>query len=404
MNKRIYVDNSATSRPFPEVIEVMNRYYHDQWGNPSSAHSFGRSLRAEIQSARDLIAEVINASPKEVIFTSGGTESDNIALKGAMLSRPERNHLMVSAIEHPAILSTAQYLQKGGSELTTLKVNEEAEVSISDLRDHISDKTAIVSVMSANNEVGSIQPIEEMVSIAKEHNALFHADCVQSFMKEEIDVKKLDLDLASFSAHKVNGPKGVGLLYIKKGVKIDPLTHGGHHEFKKRAGTENVAAILGFAKAVEIGLKNMKQQVKDSKLLRNSLEEKLKRDIPNIKINAINTKRLPNISNISFECVEGEALLIRLDLKGVLISTGSACSSGSLEPSHVLMAMKIPHELAHGSIRFSFGHGNSMDDVDYIVEAVKDVVQKVREISPLWDSFKNRPISMSDAQANVTTY
>jgi len=404
--RSVYLDNNATTRMFPEVLEAMLPYFNESYGNPSSGHHFGRSVKAAIAEARDLIAAAINAEPAEVYFTSGGTEADNIAIKGYAWAnrKPHGGRIVTSTIEHPAVLAACKYLSKSGFEATYVDVDEKAMVDPAAVAAAMHNDTLLVSVMAANNEVGSIQPIREITEIAHKKGAVMHTDGVQAFLKSDLDVKEMGVDMMALSGHKVNGPKGIGVLYLKKGTKIDPLSHGGHHERGMRAGTENVAGIIGLAKAVEIGLREKEKTIAHVAQLRDDLEKRILATIPYVRVNGSTESRLPGATNISFECVEGESLLINLDMVGIAISTGSACSSGSLDPSHVLMAMGIPHEIIHGSLRFSFGHENSAGDVDYVMERLPQVIAMVRRISPLWDSANERPISLEEASQGAEGY
>ena len=385
--RKVYLDNNATTPIDPEVFEAMSPYLKDYFGNPSSAHQFGRSVKADMDEAREKIAELLNASPSEIIFCSGGSESDNIAVKGVALSNLNgKKHIITSQIEHPAVLNTCRLLEKIGFEVTFVKVDQYGMVDPEDIRKAIKENTALISVQHSNNEVGTIQPIEEIGKIAKEKNIFFHTDAVQSLGKVSLNVNDLNVDFLSMSAHKLNGPKGIGALYIKKGTsKLFPIISGGHHERNRRAGTENVPGIIGFGKACEIAKKEMISGSKYLTGLRDSLYQELKSSIPKTTLNGHPKKRLPTTLNLGVEYVEGESIMINLDLQGVAISTGSACSSGSLEPSHVLTAMGIPHEKVHGSLRFSFGKMNTEDDVNYVAEILPPIVKKIREISPLWN-------------------
>ena len=385
--RKVYLDNNATTPIDPEVFEAMSPYLKDYFGNPSSAHQFGRSVKADMDEAREKIAELLNASPSEIIFCSGGSESDNIAVKGVALSNLNgKKHIITSQIEHPAVLNTCRLLEKIGFEVTFVKVDQYGMVDPEDIRKAIRENTALISIQHSNNEVGTIQPIEEIGKIAKEKNIFFHTDAVQSLGKVSLNVNDLNVDFLSMSAHKLNGPKGIGALYIKKGTsKLFPIISGGHHERNRRAGTENVPGIIGFGKACEIAKKEMISGSKYLTGLRDSLYQELKSSIPKTTLNGHPVKRLPTTLNLGVECVEGESIMINLDLQGVAISTGSACSSGSLEPSHVLTAMGIPHEKVHGSLRFSFGKMNTEDDVNYVAEILPPIVKKIREISPLWN-------------------
>lgn len=383
--KKVYLDNNATTPLHPEVLESMLPFYKDYFGNPSSVHQFGRSVKVKLEEAREKVAGLIGADASEIVFTSGGSESDNFAIKGTMLGS-KSGHIITSQIEHPAVLSACKSLEKQGYSVTRLPVDPYAMVRPSDVEAAIKPETLLVSIHHANNEVGTIQPIEEIAKIAHEKGTAFHTDAVQSLGKLPVDVKKMDVDLLSVSAHKLNGPKGVGALYIRKGFKkMIPLIDGGHHERQRRAGTENMAGIVGFGKACEIAARHLDEESARLTSLRDSLYDKLSKKISHTALHGHPVKRLPTTLNMGFEFVEGESLLINLDLQGVAVSTGSACSSGSLEPSHVLTAMGIPHEKVHGSLRFSFGYGNTEEDVDYVAEILPPIVERIREISPLWE-------------------
>lgn len=400
--RRVYLDHNATAPVHPEVLEAMLPFYTSQYGNPSSVHQFGRSVKAKIGEARETLADALGADPAEIYFTSGGTESDNLAIKGAAFAKgPNGGRIITSTIEHPAILEVVKYLSKNGYKATKVEVDSNAVVEPEAVRAAIDDDTFLVSVMSANNEVGSIQPVKQIAEIAKERGVMTHTDAVQAFCKIPLSVEDLGVDMLSVSGHKVHAAKGVGALYIRKGTKIDPLIHGGHHERSKRAGTENVAGIVGFAKAVEIGIANMEQYHKHVSSLRDDLQKRITEQIPFVRLNGHPTERMPGTLNMSFECVEGEALLINLDMAGIAISTGSACSSGSLDPSHVLMAMGIPHEIIHGSLRFSFGSGNTTEDVDYVMSHLPRIINTIREISPLWNPQKQEVISLQQAESGA---
>jgi cysteine desulfurase len=403
-NRRfVYLDNNATTPIYPEALEAMLPYLKEGYGNPSSAHSFGRAAKTRIGEAREIVADALGASPQEIYFTSGGTESDNLGIKGYALANRKKGggHIITSVIEHPAVLEPCKFLSKNGYELTKLGVDSDALVDPTAVRDAINENTILVSIMHANNEVGSIQPIREIVNAAKEKGVAVHTDAVQSFLKMPFTVGALGVDMLSVSGHKVNAPKGVGALYVRKGVKMTPLSHGGHHERSLRAGTENVAGIVAFAEAVKIGKANMEKNIRHLTALRDEMEKRVMAAIPFVRINGKNAPRTPGTSNISFECVEGEALLINLDMNGIAISTGSACSSGSLEPSHVLTSMGIPHEIVHGSLRFSFGHQNTMEDVDYAMERLPRVIETIRDISPLWDGKNKRAMSLEEVSVGA---
>ncbi len=385
--RKVYLDNNATTPIHPEVFEAMSPYLKDYFGNPSSAHQFGRSVKVNMDKAREEIAELLEASPSEIIFCSGGSESDNIAIKGVALTNLNgKKHVITSQVEHPAVLNTCKLLEKIGFEVTYVKVDQYGMVNPEDIKEAIKENTILISVQHSNNEVGTIQPVEEIGKIAKERKIFFHTDAVQSFGKIPLNVNDLNVDFLSISGHKLNGPKGIGALYIKKGTsKLFPIISGGHHERNRRAGTENVPGIIGFGKACEIAKKDMESRSKYLTGLRDGLQQKLTSSIPKTVLNGHPTKRLPTTLNLGVEYVEGESIMINLDLQGVAISTGSACSSGTLEPSHVLTAMGIPHEKVHGSLRFSFGKMNTEDDVNYVAEILPPIVKKIREMSPLWN-------------------
>jgi len=396
--RRVYLDHNATAPVHPEVLEAMLPFYQNEYGNPSSGHQFGRSVKARLSEARETVANAMGADPSEIYFTSGGTESDNLAVKGAAFAKgPNGGRIVTSTIEHPAILEVVKYLSKNGYKGTKVEVDSDAIVDPEAVREAIDDETIIVSIMHGNNEVGSIQPVKKIAEIVKERGVLMHTDAVQSFCKIPLSVDDLGVDMMSVSGHKIHAAKGVGALYIRKGTRIHPLMHGGHHEGGRRAGTENVAGIIGFAKAVEIGMANMDAYIKHVKSLRDDLQRRIAEQIPFTRLNGHPTERMPGTLNMSFECVEGESLLINLDMVGIAISTGSACSSGSLDPSHVLMAMGIPHEIIHGSLRFSFGSGNTTEDVDYVMSHLPRIINTIREISPLWNPQKQEVISLEDA-------
>jgi cysteine desulfurase len=385
--RKVYLDNNATTPIDPCVFEAMAPYLKEHYGNPSSVHQFGRHVKVEIDKAREKVAKLLNADPSEIIFCSGGSESDNMAIKGVALTNLKgKRHIITSQVEHPAVLDSCRLLEKIGFEVTYVKVDQYGMVNPEAIREAIKDNTALISIQHSNNEVGTIQPIMEIGEIAREKNILFHSDAVQSFGKVPINVKDLNVDFISLSGHKINGPKGIGALYIKKGTpKLFPIISGGHHERNRRAGTENVPGIIGFGITCEMAEKKLASESKHLEGLRDSLHQKLKISIPKITLNGHLTERLPTTLNIGFECVEGESIIINLDLNGIAASTGSACSSGSLEPSHVLTAMGIPPEKIHGSIRFSFGKGNTEEDVNYVAEILPPIIKKIRGMSPLWN-------------------
>jgi len=371
----------------PEVAELMMKYYTEIYGNPSSVHSFGQEAKKGLEKAREQVAALIGAQPQEIVFTSGGTEADNMAILGAAEAlRKKGKHIITSAIEHHAVLDTCQYLAKNGFDLTILPVNAEGFVAVEDVKKAIRPDTILISIMHANNEMGAIQPIEEIGRIAKEHEVLFHVDAVQSLGKIPVDVNQLNADLLTISSHKIYGPKGVGALYIRKGVRISPLFHGGGQEKKKRSGTENTPGIVGFGKACELIGQRLEEESKRLAKLRDRLLNGILERIDHVKVNGpLGDKRLPNNVNVSIKYVEGEALLLSLDMLGIAASSGSACTSGSLDPSHVLLAMGIPHEIAHGSLRFSLGRQNTEEDIDYVLEHLPKIVERLRSMSPLYD-------------------
>ncbi|MBI3585395.1 MAG: cysteine desulfurase NifS [Nitrospinae bacterium] len=389
MSRRIYLDNNATTPIHPEVLDAMMPYLKDDFGNPSSIHQFGRKARVKVDEYREKVAAAICADPAEIIFTSGGSESDNFAIKGYSWANRKigsagsrcGGHIITSSIEHPAVLETCRYLEKNGFRVTYLPVDEYGITDPSDVEKAIEKDTILISIHHSNNEVGTIEPIDEISGIAKSKGIVVHTDAVQSLGKVPLDVNKLGVDLMSLSAHKLYGPKGVGATYIRKGIKnMYPLISGGSQEMKRRAGTENVAGIIGFGKACEIAVSDIEKESVRIAGLRDKLQSLIIEKIPDIKLNGHPVKRLPNTLNISFESAEGETIAINLDLSGVAVSTGSACSSGAIEPSHILLAMGIPLETIYGSIRFSLGRGNTLEDVNYIMDILPSIVNRVREI------------------------
>ena len=381
----IYMDHSATSPVDPEVFEAMKPYFVDNFGNASTLYSLGRDARKAMEAAREQVASLIGAKPEEVIFTSGGTESDNIAIKGtAYRLKNKGNHIITSAIEHPAVRETCKYLEKNGFEVTYLPVYEDGIVRVSDLEDAITDKTILITIMHANNEIGTIQPIAEIGKIARENKIYFHTDAVQTVGKIPVNVEEMNVDMLSLSAHKVYGPKGIGALYIKKGVRLEALIHGGGHEKGLRPGTENVSGIVGLGKACELAEKNLLDDAKYITNLRDKLIDGILDSVEQSYLDGHRTKRLPNNVNVRFTGIEGESLVLHLDSKGVAASTGSACSSKSLEPSHVLIALGLEHVEAHGSLRLTLGKENTEEEVDYVITAAKEVVETLRKLSPLW--------------------
>lgn len=388
MNKLIYLDNAATTRTAPEVLEAMLPYFTECYGNPSSVYSFASKNKDEITKQREVIAEALGAKGNEIYFTAGGSESDNWALKAtAEAYKDKGNHIITTKIEHHAILHTAEYLEKNGFEVTYLDVDENGVVNLEELKAAIRPETILISIMFANNEIGTIEPIKEIGEIAKEHGILFHTDAVQAFGQIPINVDECNIDMLSASGHKLNGPKGIGFLYIRKGVKIRSFVHGGAQERKRRAGTENVPGIIGIGAATKRAVTTMKERTEKEKELRDYMIERIENEIPYSKLNGHRTDRLPNNVNFSFRFVEGESLLIMLDMKGICGSSGSACTSGSLDPSHVLLAIGLPHEIAHGSLRLTLSDETTKEDIDYVVDSLKEIVAKLRSMSPLYEDF-----------------
>jgi cysteine desulfurase len=382
----IYLDNNATTQVAPEVLEVMVPYFHDLYGNPSSAHSFGGQVAEKISEAREKAAHLLGAHPEEIIFTSGGTESDNSAIRSALASRPEKRHVLTSQVEHPAIRSLCRYLSKQGYRITEVPVNTGGEMDMAAYEQNLTADTAIVSLMWANNETGVIFPVEEAAELAHKKGIPFHTDAVQAAGKIPIDLRGSPIDMLSISGHKLHGPKGIGILYVRKGTRFMPLIIGGHQERNRRAGTENAPAIIGLGKACELAVRRLEEENTRVKQLRDRLEASILSKVPYTHVNGGDVPRLPNTSNISFEFVEGEAILLHLDEYGICASTGSACTSGSLEPSHVLLAMKVPPARAQGSLRFSLSIYNSHEDIDTVVEKIPAIVEKLRHMSPLYRS------------------
>lgn len=385
----IYLDNAATTKMRPEVLEAMTDYLRDEFGNPSSIYPLGQSAARAVSAARSAIAAEIGADPREVTFTSGGSESDNWALIAGAHARKDRGrHIVTSAIEHHAILHTCEYLEENGFEVTYLPVDEFGLVSPEDLVRAMRDDTILVSIMYANNEIGTVQPIRELTRVAHERGALFHTDAVQAFGHEKIDVSELGVDMLSASAHKINGPKGTGLLYVRRGIRLQPLIHGGQQEGGRRAGTENVAGIVGFAKALELTAAQREAENARLRELRDHAIARIITEIPHCRLNGHPEHRLANNVNVSFEFIEGEGMLLRLAAIGVCASSGSACTSGSLDPSHVLLAIGLPHEKAHGSLRLSLGHETTREDVDFVCDELVGIVAGLRAMSPLWEDFE----------------
>jgi cysteine desulfurase len=381
----IYMDHSATSPVDIEVLNAMEPYFVDSYGNASTLYSLGREARRAMESSREKVASIIGANTDEIIFTSGGTESDNIAIKGIVYRfRRRGNNIITSNIEHPAVDETCKYLEKNGFEVTYLPVGKDGIVNTSDLEDAISDKTILITIMHANNEIGTIQPIREIGEIARENKIYFHTDAVQSVGKIPVNVEELNVDMLSLSAHKLYGPKGIGALYIKKGVNVEPIIHGGGHEKGIRPGTENVAGIVGLGKACEIAENNLEEEAQYLTTMRDELIRRVLSEIDESYLNGHPTKRLPNNINFRFTGIEGESLVLHLDSKNIASSTGSACSSKKLEASHVLMALGLEEVQAHGSLRLTLGKENKVEDINYVVESIKDAVDTLRKMSPLW--------------------
>ena len=384
----IYMDNAATTKTAPEVVEAMIPYFSEHYGNPSGIYSIAAKSKEAVTESRDKIAAILGTKPANIYFTAGGTESDNWALKATFEAyKAKGNHIITTKIEHHAILHTCEYLEKRGAKITYLPVDEYGIVDLEELRKAITPQTILISVMAANNEIGSIQPLEKIGRIAKEHDILFHTDAVQAFGQVPIDVDALHIDMLSSSAHKINGPKGIGFLYIRKGVKIRSLIHGGAQERKRRAGTENVPGIVGYGVAAQRAAQTMEERTQKEIELRDYMIHRISEEIPQAKLNGHPQKRLPNNVNFSFEFIEGESLLIMLDMKGICASSGSACTSGSLDPSHVLLAIGLPHEIAHGSLRLTISEETTKEEIDIVVDEVKDIVAKLRSMSPLYEDY-----------------
>lgn len=386
--ENVYFDNAATTKLDEKVFEEMLPYLKEKYGNASAIYKLGRESRKAVEDSREKIAKILNCKPSEIYFTAGGSESDNTAIKGIAHSYKNKgNHIITSKIEHPAILETCKELEKEGFEVSYISVDENGIINLDELRKAIKPTTILITVMFANNEIGTIQPIKEIGEIAKNNNIYFHTDAVQAVGNLKIDVQNMNIDALSLSGHKFYGPKGIGALYVKTGVNFKKYIDGGHQERNKRAGTENVAGIVGMAKALEMAYETLEEHNKTIKELRDYYEKQIEERLPYIKINGDKEKRLPGNSNISFRFIEGEGLLLNLDLKGICASSGSACTSGSLDPSHVLLAIGLPHEIAHGSLRISIGKYNTKEEIDYLIENLVEIVNRLREMSPLWEEF-----------------
>ena len=385
--KTVYVDNNATTKVAPEVLEVMLPYFSEYYGNPSSMHFFGGQVQKKVDEARAKVADFLGAEPSEIVFTSCGTESDNAAILGTLDSYPEKRHLITTRVEHPAVGNVSTYLGRKGYRVTELSVDREARLDLDELRESLTDETVLVTIMYANNETGVIFPIEEIGEIVKARGIPFHTDAVQAAGKIPLNMKKSKVDMLSISGHKLHAPKGIGVLYIRKGTKFSPFMIGGHQEKGRRGGTENVPYIIGFGKACELAKKHLDEENTRIKSLTDYLEAKLLEKIPNTLVNGDRIHRLPNTVSVSFEYVEGESILLLLSDLGICASSGSACTSGSLEPSHVLRAMGVPFTAAHGSIRFSLSIYNTKEEMDYIIEHLPPIIQRLRDISPFWKDY-----------------
>ena len=394
----IYLDNAATTKTHEDVVKEMLPYFTENYGNASSVYDLGSKSKLAITKSRETIAAALNAKPEEIYFTAGGSESDNWALKAtAEAYKNKGKHIITSKIEHHAILHTCEYLEREGYEITYLDVDERGLVDVEELKQAIRPDTILISVMFANNEIGTIEPIAEIGKIAKEHGVLFHTDAVQAFGHVPIDVQAMNIDMLSASGHKINGPKGIGLMYIRKGIKIGSFIHGGAQERHRRAGTHNVPGIVGFAKAVELASRDMDKRMKYETELRDYYISRVEKEIPYAKLNGDRVKRLPNNTNFCFRFIEGESMLILLDQKGICASSGSACTSGSLDPSHVLLAIGLPHEIAHGSLRATLSEKTTKEDIDFTVDELKKIIERLRSMSPLYEDFVKKQESGKQA-------
>ncbi|HVP78924.1 MAG TPA: cysteine desulfurase NifS [Thermodesulfobacteriota bacterium] len=385
--KTVYVDNNATTKVAPEVLEVMVPFFSEYYGNPSSMHFFGGQVQKKVDEARGKVAEFLGAEPSEIVFTSCGTESDNAAILGTLDSYPEKRHIITTRVEHPAVGNVSTYLGRKGYRITELSVDREGRLDLDELKESLTDETALVTIMYANNETGVIFPVEEIGEIVKAKGIPFHSDAVQAAGKIPLQMKKSKLDMLSISGHKLHAPKGIGILYIRKGTKFSPFLIGGHQEKGRRGGTENVPYIIGMGKACELAQKHLNEENTKVRALRDYLEAKLLERIPNTLVNGERKNRLPNTTSLSFEFVEGESILLLLSDLGICASSGSACTSGSLEPSHVLRAMGVPFTAAHGSIRFSLSIYSTKEEMDYIIEHLPPIIQRLRDISPFWKDY-----------------
>ena len=391
---KVYLDNNATTKVDEEVVKAMMPYFSDYYGNPFSLHLFGNETGLAVTEARQTIADIIKAKPSEIIFTASGSEADNLAIRGIAKAYKHRGkHIITSTIEHPAVKNTFMDLMEDGFEITMVPVDENGVMIIDEFKKALREDTILVSVMHANNEVGSFQPIEEIAKITKERKIIFHVDAVQTMGKVEIYPEKMGIDLLSFSGHKFHAPKGIGVLYKRDGVRLARIITGGNQEGKRRPGTSNVPYIVGLAKALEISVANMKEEWNREETLRNYFEDEVSKRIPEIKINGKGARRLPGTSSITFKYLEGESMLLNLSLKGIAVSSGSACSSDSLQPSHVLLAMGVPAEFAHGTLRFSLSKYTTKEEIDYTIESLVEIIGKLRELSPLWKTFKDNKLT-----------
>lgn len=388
MDKLIYLDNAATTSLDDAVLEEMMPYFKENYSNPSSIYDFAQKAKKAVEDARSVIADALGAKDKEIYFTGGGSESDNWALKGAAVALKEKGkHIITSKIEHHAILHTCEYMERQGYEVTYLDVDENGLVTPEAVEAAIRPDTILISIMFANNEIGTVEPIEKIGEIASKHNILFHTDAVQAFGHIPIDVKKMHVDLLSASGHKFHGPKGIGFLYVREGVKLDPFIHGGAQERSRRAGTHNVPGIVGIGAATKLAQQKMEENTKKEIEVRDYAIDRILKEIPYARLNGDRTERLPNNINVCFRFIEGESMLIMLDQKGICASSGSACTSGSLDPSHVLLAIGLPHEIAHGSLRMTLSEETTKEDMDYVVDSIKQIVERLRSMSPLYEDF-----------------
>ena len=391
---KVYLDNNATTKVDEEVVKAMIPYFSEYYGNPFSLHLFGNETGLAVTQARQTIADILKAKPNEIIFTASGSEADNLAIRGIAKAYKHRGkHIITSTIEHPAVKNTFMDLMEDGFEITMIPVDENGVMIMDEFKKALREDTILVSVMHANNEVGSFQPIEEIAKITKERKIIFHVDAVQTMGKVEIYPEKMGIDLLSFSGHKFHAPKGIGVLYKRDGVRLARIITGGNQEGKRRPGTSNVPYIVGLAKALEMAVSNMKEEWNREETLRNYFEDEVSKRIPEIKINGKGARRLPGTSSITFKYLEGESMLLNLSLKGIAVSSGSACSSDSLQPSHVLLAMGVPAEFAHGTLRFSLSKYTTKEEIDYTIESLVEIIGKLRELSPLWKTFKDNKLT-----------